>query len=119
MNDRSVEEQIQKAMREGRLDNLPGKGKPLNLDENPYEPDDLRLAHHLLKNQGFSPLWIEMGQEIEGERTALLERLARGESPAALREEIAALNRKIFEYNLRVPVDSLQRPRLALPGESK
>ncbi len=33
---RGIDEIIRQAMREGAFDNLPGKGKPLELIENPY-----------------------------------------------------------------------------------
>jgi len=60
-----AEEQIRRAMEEGQFDNLPGKGKPLNLDENPYEDPEWRMAHHILHNSGFSLPWIETRREIE------------------------------------------------------
>ncbi|MGZ3629064.1 MAG: DnaJ family domain-containing protein, partial [Ktedonobacteraceae bacterium] len=31
-----IEEQIHQAQSRGEFDNLPGSGKPLNLDENPF-----------------------------------------------------------------------------------
>ncbi len=34
--DRIVEEKIRAAMEAGAFNNLPGKGKPLNLEENPH-----------------------------------------------------------------------------------
>lgn len=42
-----VEDEIQAAMARGEFDNLPGEGKPLDLTENPYVPEELRLAHKL------------------------------------------------------------------------
>jgi DnaJ homolog subfamily C member 28 len=62
-----IDDAIEKAMREGKFDDLPGKGKPLSLDENPHEDPDWRLAHHVLKNGGFSLPWIETRKEIEDE----------------------------------------------------
>ena len=49
-----VEERIKKAQKEGLFDNLEGARKPLNLDEMNI-PDNLRLAHKILKNAGFLP----------------------------------------------------------------
>jgi hypothetical protein len=44
-----VEKQIREAMEAGEFDNLPGKGQPIDLTENPFEDPDLRMAHHLLR----------------------------------------------------------------------
>ncbi|HZK43951.1 MAG TPA: DUF1992 domain-containing protein [Syntrophomonadaceae bacterium] len=60
-----VEDQIQKAFKRGDFDNLPGKGKPLDLHENPFEPPELRMAFKILKNNDFAPYWIELGKEID------------------------------------------------------
>ena len=38
-----VEEKIREAMAEGEFDNLPGKGKPINLDAYFATPEDLRI----------------------------------------------------------------------------
>ncbi len=54
-----VEQRIQEAMRRGDFDNLPGKGKPLRLERNPFVAPEVELAHNLLAGQGFVPLWIE------------------------------------------------------------
>ena len=74
---RSIEEIIQQAMREGAFDNLPGKGKPLDLDENPYLDPEWQLAYHLLKQNGFGPQFIEQRQAIELELASAREGLAR------------------------------------------
>lgn len=107
-----VERQIREAMECGAFRDLPGKGKPLSLEDWSLVPEEMRLAHHVMKNQGFYPDWIEAGQEIEAERA----RLMASEQGHARREEIGALNRKIFEYNLRVPLPALQKPMLLLDG---
>ncbi len=60
-----IEEQIQKGMSEGLFDNLPGKGKPINLDAYFQTPEDLRICYSLLKNGEFIPPEVEMLKEIE------------------------------------------------------
>ena len=50
---RSADEAIRKAMEEGKFDNLPGKGKPLKLDEDPFEDPEWRLANKMLKEGGY------------------------------------------------------------------
>lgn len=126
---RGVEEQIQRAMEAGEFDNLPGRGKPLNLRKNPYLDPSLEMAFNLLENAGYTPEWIAREQEIrrdEAELRARLERAwqARAENEAgwqaALRyaaETIPKINRKIDTFNLTVPIVDRQRFRLSLDYE--
>ncbi|NLB52611.1 MAG: DUF1992 domain-containing protein [Syntrophomonadaceae bacterium] len=60
-----VEQQILKAQERGEFNNLSGAGKRLNLDENPFEPPELRMPFKILKDNGFAPYWIELGKEID------------------------------------------------------
>ena len=46
---RVVEERIREAQKEGAFDNLPGKGKPLQLEDQSLIPEDLRMSYHILK----------------------------------------------------------------------
>lgn len=59
-----AERKIQEAMEKGELDNLPGKGKPLQLDDLPGVPAEEKMAYRLLKNSGFAPPEILLKQEI-------------------------------------------------------
>ena len=127
---KSIEEQIRKAMEEGQFNNLKGKGKPLNLDDNPYADPDWKLAHHVIKSSGFTLPWIETRQEIDTESEALqialqrawewrldaLERkqpteLVNAEWQRALNvfnAQVERINKKIRSYNLDVPADQFQ-----------
>jgi len=60
-----IEELIRRAIESGQFDDLPGKGKPLNLDDDLWVDSDWRLAHHLLKSAGYTLPWIEMLKEID------------------------------------------------------
>jgi hypothetical protein len=59
-----VEERIRNAQSDGEFDNLPGKGKPLNLDDDSSVPEDLRLAFKVLKNAGCLPVEMELRKEF-------------------------------------------------------
>ena len=59
-----VEERIRKAQKEGAFNNLEGCGKPLVFDDT-HVPEELRLAHKILKNAGFLPPEIEVKKQIE------------------------------------------------------
>src|SRR6516165_4753903 len=96
-----AERKIREAMEEGAFDHLEGMGKPLDLRENPFEDASDRLAHRLLKNNGFAPSWIEEAREIEAESRRLSDWNA-----AANRDftgRVAALNRRILSFNLKAP----------------
>lgn len=58
-----IDEQIHEAQARGEFDNLPGTGKPLNLDENPFTGDKA-LAYSLLKQNGYAPPEVELAKEI-------------------------------------------------------
>lgn len=59
-----IEKRIKEASEKGEFDNLPGKGKPLNLDDDSRIPEDLRLAYKILKNANCLPPEIELRKEI-------------------------------------------------------
>ena len=47
-----AERKIAEAVSQGELDGLPGAGRPLDLDEDALVPEELRMAHRILKNAG-------------------------------------------------------------------
>lgn len=131
---KSLDELISKAIERGEFDGLRGKGKPLQIDDNPLADPEWRLAHHLLKSNDFTLGWIADQQEIDQRLAAARSRLASAwryrnhsaerfemleanwqQAQAAFREEVEALNRKIRDYNLSVPLEQFQR--LAINAE--
>jgi len=125
-----IDQKIREAMERGEFDNLPGKGEPLDLSENPFEDPELRLAHRMLHNAGFEPFWIEERKDIDAEfvvaRTNLkrawliflkalnteheLAARARWEkSVSSFRQQAADLNRRISAWNLKVPAAPFHR----------
>lgn len=110
-----AERKIREAMEQGAFDNLPSKGQPIPLDEDPFEDPSLRMAHHLLRVNGFAPDWIEEACEIDRLLTKLrvdLEDARRrhaAKSPSwqreldAFRKRAEEINRRIFLYNLKTP----------------
>lgn len=59
-----VEERIKKAQQNGEFDDLPGSGKPLNLDADQHIPEDLRLPYKILKNADCLPEEVALKKEI-------------------------------------------------------
>jgi hypothetical protein len=62
--DKIAEEKIREAMKDGAFEDLPGKGKPLNLEDDRHVPPDLRLAYKILKNADCLPPELELRKEI-------------------------------------------------------
>ena len=58
-----VEQRIKKAQKDGTFDNLEGQGKPLRFEDQ-HVPEELRLAHKILKNAGFLPPEVELRKKI-------------------------------------------------------
>lgn len=54
-----AEKHILQAIAKGELDNLPGQGKPLEIDDDSHVPPHLRAAYRILKNSGFLPPELE------------------------------------------------------------
>ena len=64
--DSVVEARIERAIERGELNDLPGQGSPLCLDDDACVAPELRLAYRILKNAGFVPDEIELRREIMG-----------------------------------------------------
>src|SRR5438876_667686 len=56
----AVDQIVQQAQEAGQFDDLPGKGKPLQLDPSPDA-----VVNNLLKEAGVVPEWVELAREIE------------------------------------------------------
>ncbi|MEK6322992.1 MAG: DUF1992 domain-containing protein [Acidobacteriota bacterium] len=82
-----VEEQVRRAMEAGEFDNLPGKGKPIDLKAYFDTPEDLRMAYSILKSNNFMPEEVEMLKEIEAQKKRL-EACADEDQKNRLRKEI-------------------------------
>ena len=134
-----IEDHIQRAIQEGKFEHLPGKGKPLRLDEDPHADPEWQLAYHILRESGFSLPWIELRQEILSEIDQARQSLQRSwdfraaagheaskrsqaeaewqRALAAFRGFLPPLNKRIFEYNLQAPSGRFQLLPLNLERE--
>jgi len=61
--DQLAEKHIKAALEKGELSDLPGEGKPLQLDDDSHVPAELRAGYRLLKNSGFLPPELELRRE--------------------------------------------------------
>jgi hypothetical protein len=96
-----AEQRIEEAMKRGEFDNLPGKGKPLNLDEDMTVPEHMRMANRIMKNAGVAPPEVSLRKEMNN----LKEELARTRDP----EQRQAIEHEIRMLCLRLAL--LKRER--------
>jgi hypothetical protein len=92
--ERIAEEKIREALARGELDSQHLAGKPLPLESNGLVPEDLRIAHKLLKDAGYLPPEMELQKEIVNLKDLLA---SVGEQP-----ERARLARRINDLVLRL-----------------
>ena len=62
--ERLAEERIREAMDRGEFDDLPGRGEPLELENDSHLPEDLRIAYKILKNADCLPPELQLRKEI-------------------------------------------------------
>lgn len=91
-----LEEQIQRAISEGKFDNLKGAGKPLNLDDYFATPEDIRVGYTMLKNHEFVPPEVELMKEIG----ALKEKIKTSADDAEKKALTKTLNEKTLALDL-------------------
>ncbi|MEX0732615.1 MAG: DnaJ family domain-containing protein [Aquisalimonadaceae bacterium] len=86
--DQLAEQSIREAMERGELDDLPGSGRRLNLDDDSFVPEHLRAGFRVLRNAGFIPPELQWRREM-----ANVEDLLRNVSPDAVGEKRRAQRR--------------------------
>ncbi len=91
-----VERKIKEAEERGEFDNLPGQGKPLDLDDDSRIPDDLRLAYKILKNADCLPPELELKKEIR-QMEDMLENIP---DEKERYQQIKRINHKITKLNM-------------------
>lgn len=89
------EQRIRKAYEEGEFNELPGLGKPMDLNDDAGIPEELKMAHRMMKNAGYST--EEAGLKQEMMRIEDLIRTCEDDVEAkSLHRE---LNEKVLKYN--------------------
>jgi hypothetical protein len=82
--DAIIEAKIAEAQRAGAFDDLPGAGKPIDVERDRLVPEDVRMAYRILKNAGFVPVEIEERKEAADLRKLLAATSAEPEKRRAL-----------------------------------
>ena len=103
--DKTVESLLKEAIEKGEFDNLPNKGKKLDLTEYFNTPEEVRVAASILKNAGIKPREVDILKEI----AELKEKLASCEDvgeQASIRERIQYL-----QIGLNLALERIQQRR--------
>jgi hypothetical protein len=93
---RLVEERIRKAQEEGLFDDLPGKGKPLNLKDDSHIPPALRVSYKILRNAGVLPPEMQLRRDVSD----LKDLLNRARTEKEARDIIEEINEKVLTLNV-------------------
>lgn len=102
-----AEERIKQAEANGEFRNLPGAGKPLELEDLSGVPEDMRMSYKILKNAGYIPPEMELQKEIVALRDLL--RVCTDDS------ERAAFRKRISEKEIQYEA-LLQKLKRNSPG---
>lgn len=99
---RIAENKIREAIARGELNDLPGAGKPIDLEEYFRTPEELRMAYSVLKSAKCLPEEVELMNEI-----AALDRQLGETRDAATR---AAVARRLRDRRVQLAI-ALDRQR--------
>jgi hypothetical protein len=103
--DKLVESIIKEAMERGEFDNLPGKGKPIDLSAYFETPEDVRMAYAVLKNAGMNAREADLLKEIAELKQVHAALLDEGKKREISRE----IQKKQIEFSLMMERQRRQR----------
>lgn len=103
--DKLVESIIKEAQERGEFDNLPGKGKPIDLTSYFDTPEDVRMAYAVLKNAGMTSREVELLKEI-ADLKQILPALLDEKKKKEIQKEI---EKKQIEFSLMMERQKRQR----------
>lgn len=94
--DRIVEALIKEAQERDEFDNLPGKGKPIDLSAYFETPEEVRMAQSVLKNAGMTSPEVQLLKEI-----AELRQVMEAAKDDARKQEIGKqIQEKQIQFNI-------------------
>lgn len=115
--DQWAERHIQEALQAGDLDNLPGQGSPLCLEDDSQVPADLRTGYRLLKNAGCLPAELQLRRDALDIMDLLNAVGDSGDEANALRKKLRLLEMKLQQHGLSTEFlrDSVYGGRILKP----
>ena len=102
---KDVDEKIKEAIATGEFDNLPGKGKPLDLEAYFATPEHLRMGYSILKSANIIPEEMELLRQIESLKKSLDSSTTQIDKKT-LRQQ---LSEKFTNLNLRMEYNKRKR----------
>ncbi len=120
-----VDRQLREAVEAGAFDDLPFQGQRLPVQDEDVDAE-WALGHHLLRQNGFAPSWIQVDVEIRDlleRRAAILDRAARSSRLGRERDrnELAELvrvhDRLVLDLEQLAPTSVQHRRRLGIGPE--
>lgn len=133
--ERLVEDLIQESMARGDFRNLSGAGKPLTkFEHNPYADPMTHNLNRILIDNGYQPPWVVTQRDIREAIAHIRKRLLVGrarlgdpmtpkeqsqweELCASVQEELIKLYKTVDDYNLIVPMLTMQMVHFSLSRE--
>jgi uncharacterized protein YutE (UPF0331/DUF86 family) len=94
----NADDKIKEAIARGEFDNLPGTGKPLDLDAYFATPEHLRMGYSILKSADIIPEEMELLKQIEGLKKSLDSCTSEIDKRAIQKQ----LSEKITNFNMRM-----------------
>lgn len=96
-----IDRLLSEAAARGEFDDLPNAGQPLDLSENPFVPEDWRLAFKILRDNQIVPEFVARRKEIEAIRSEMKKLCAnpRHDLRSAVRAELEKLARAVDALN--------------------
>ncbi|MDR9856909.1 DUF1992 domain-containing protein [Paenibacillus sp. VCA1] len=94
-----IESAVDEFAKNGGFDDLPGKGKPIKIEEGD-------MLTTILKNANVQPPWIELRKEIAADLKRVTEL---GLTAVEVDAKLEEINQKIRKYNRLVPNSLLQK----------
>ncbi|XP_017260176.1 dnaJ homolog subfamily C member 28 [Kryptolebias marmoratus] len=134
--ERLVEDLIQESMTRGDFKNLSGAGKPLSkFQHNPYADPMTHNLNRILIDNGYQPSWVVTQRDIRETAAQIRDRLLDGRARLgdpmtpteqnqweqlcrSVQEDLLKLNKMVDNYNLIVPMLSMQMVHFSLSREA-
>src|ERR671912_60386 len=87
---RLAERRIEEAMRQGKFDNLPGRGQPCDLDSIPVDENARMVwwALRMMRNAGQTPEEVRLRQQVQ----SLKDELSQAMSESRVRALVGVIN---------------------------
>jgi DnaJ family protein C protein 28 len=118
-----IEDVIREAMERGEFDNLPGKGKPLSLTQDPLLDPMTAIVNRILRDNGVSHPLIEARKTMEAERDLTRSELKRAwriyrrsQSEESWQKAVGTFRARVKDINRQVRIFNLKTPSPALHG---